>query len=43
MKRGYFDDFTDLKETGGRMFPAAEGLAPAQSAPAFPSFAVCRH
>jgi hypothetical protein len=40
MRRGYFDDFTDLKETGGRMFPPTEGLAPAESAPAFPAFAV---
>ena len=41
MRRGYFDDFTDLKETGGRMFPVAEGLAPASTAPAFPAFTVC--
>ena len=41
MRRGYFDDFTDLKETGGRMFPVAEGLAPASTAPAFPVFVVC--
>ena len=41
MRRGYFDDFTDLKETGGRMFPVAEGLAPASAAPAFPAFVVC--
>ena len=41
MRRGYFDDFTDLKETGGRMFPVAEGLAPASTAPAFPPFVVC--
>ncbi|KAK9831445.1 hypothetical protein WJX81_006027 [Elliptochloris bilobata] len=42
MRRGYFDDFTDLKETGGRMFPAAEGLAPAATAPTFPAFTALR-
>ena len=25
MRRGYFDDFTDLKETGGRMFSCRGG------------------
>ena len=40
MRRGYFDDFTDLKETGGRTFPVSEGLVPAESAPAFPVFTV---
>lgn len=43
MRRGYFDDFTDLKETGGRTFPVSEGLVPAESAPAFPVFTVRLH
>jgi len=43
MRRGYFDDFTDLKETGGRTFPVSKGLVPDESAPAFPVFTVRLH
>ncbi|BDA42262.1 hypothetical protein COCOBI_03-1490 [Coccomyxa sp. Obi] len=40
MKRGYFDDFKDLKETQGRMFQASEQLSPAGTSPHLPAMAV---
>ncbi|EIE20745.1 hypothetical protein COCSUDRAFT_57309 [Coccomyxa subellipsoidea C-169] len=40
MKRGYFDDFKDLKETQGRMFQASEQLSPAGTSPHLPPMAV---
>lgn len=41
MKRGYFDDFKDLKETEGRMFQASEDLSSAGTSPHLPAMAVC--
>lgn len=40
MKRGYFDDFKDLKETQGRMFAPSEALSPASTCPQLPTIAV---
>lgn len=40
MKRGYFDDFKDLKETQGRMFEPSEALLSASTAPQLPTIAV---
>ena len=40
MKRGYFDDFKDLKETQGRMFEPSEALSVASSSPQLPTIAV---
>ena len=40
MKRGYFDDFKDLKETQGRMFAPSEALSPASTSPQLPTIAV---
>ncbi|KAK9901658.1 hypothetical protein WJX75_007088 [Coccomyxa subellipsoidea] len=40
MKRGYFDDFKDLKETQGRMFQASEQLSPAETSSHLPPLAV---
>lgn len=40
MKRGYFDDFKDLKETQGRMFQASEQLSPAGTSQQLPNMAV---
>lgn len=41
MKRGYFDDFKDLKETQGRIFQPSEQLSPAGTSPHLPPLAVC--
>ena len=41
MKRGYFDDFKDLKETQGRMFQPSEQLSPPGTSPHLPALAVC--
>jgi hypothetical protein len=43
MKRGYFDDFRDLKETQGRMFEASQRLIPASSSTLLPTMAVRSH
>jgi len=40
MKRGYFDDFKDLKETQGRMFKPSEALSPAGTSSQLPTIAV---
>ena len=40
MKRGYFDDFKDLKETQGRMFEPSEALLPASASTQLPTIAV---
>ncbi len=40
MKRGYFDDFKDLKETQGRMFEPSEALMPASTSTQLPTIAV---
>ena len=40
MKRGYFDDFKDLKETQGRMFEPSEALSFASTSPQLPTIAV---
>ena len=40
MKRGYFDDFKDLKETQGRMFAPSDALSPASTSPQLPTIAV---
>lgn len=40
MKRGYFDDFKDLKETQGRMFAPSEALSPASTSPQLPTIGV---
>ena len=40
MKRGYFDDFKDLKETQGRMIKPSEALSPASTSPQLPTIAV---
>jgi ATPase complex subunit ATP10 len=36
MQRGYFDDFRDFRDTGGKVFRAPEGLIPSAAAPSFP-------
>ncbi len=40
MKRGYFDDFKDLKETQGRMFEPSQALSPASTSQQVPTIAV---
>ena len=40
MKRGYFDDFKDLKDTQGRMFEPSGALSFASSSPQLPTIAV---
>jgi len=40
MKRGYFDDFKDLKETQGRMFEPSKALSPASISSQLPTIAV---
>ena len=37
LQRGYWDDFKELREGGGKMFAASDRLTPAAAAPAFPS------
>lgn len=36
MKRGYFDDFKDLKETQGRLFEPSTALSPPETSPMLP-------
>ena len=38
LQRGYWDDFKQLKDEGGKMFQAADRLTAADVASAFPSF-----
>ena len=40
MKRGYFEDFKDLKETQGRMFEPSAALSPPSSSTQLPNIAV---
>ena len=40
MRRGYFDDFKDLRETGGKMFPASQQLSEADTSPQLTPFKV---
>ena len=40
MKRGYFEDFKDLKETQGRMFEPSEALSPPRTSTQLPNIAV---
>ena len=40
MKRGYFDDFKDLKETQGRMFEPSTSLLPPEASAQLPTMAV---
>ena len=40
MKRGYFDDFKDLKETDGRMFEPSTSLLPPEASSQLPTMAV---
>ena len=40
MKRGYFEDFKDLKETQGRMFEPSEALSPPSTSTQLPNIAV---
>ena len=40
MKRGYFEDFKDLKETQGRMFEPSEALSPPSTSTQLPNVAV---
>lgn len=40
MKRGYFEDFKDLKETQGRMFEPSAALSPASTSAQLPNIAV---
>ena len=40
MKRGYFEDFKDLKETQGRMFEPSEALSPPSISTQLPNIAV---
>ncbi|CAK0787681.1 hypothetical protein CVIRNUC_010903 [Coccomyxa viridis] len=39
MKRGYFEDFKDLKETQGRMFEPSEALSPPSTSTQLPNIA----
>lgn len=41
LNRGYFDDFRDMKRTGGKIAPASTSLAPVAASPLFPSLEVC--
>lgn len=41
LQRGYWDDFKQLKEQGGKMFRAPDGLTAAEVAPEFPNFQAC--
>ena len=40
MKRGYFDDFKDLKETQGRLFEPSAGLSAPEASIQLPTMAV---
>lgn len=36
MQRGYFDDFRDFRDNGGKVFRGPDGLIPSAAAPRFP-------
>jgi hypothetical protein len=40
MKRGYFDDFKDLKETQGRLFEPSAALSAPEASAHLPTLAV---
>lgn len=42
MQRGYFDDFRDFRDTGGKVWQAPDRLAPASQAPPFPELHALR-
>ena len=42
MQRGYFDDFRDFRDTGGKVWQAPDRLAPAAQAPPFPELHALR-
>ncbi|KAG0608330.1 hypothetical protein M758_8G097200 [Ceratodon purpureus] len=41
LNRGYFDDFREMKKTGGKIAIASTSLTPVAGSPKFPSLEVC--
>lgn len=40
LQRGYFDDFKELKDTGGKLWRSPDRLSPADAAQPFPPIKV---
>lgn len=41
LNRGYFDDFREMKRTGGKVAPASASLSPIAGSPRFPPLEIC--